>query len=365
MILFLWNPLVLLGVILGYIVMFMLASLIAPKVAGKLSGRFSLYTSMALVLVLAITIFTLTLLGISYIIASAIGISNTSEGIISVLASLALPLMIFVVIVNLITYLISPYMINLMYRARRDEKLQEIVNRVAMRLGLSKPPKAVVVSGPPNAFAYGNILSGRYVAVTDKMLDIMDENELEAVIGHEIGHHIHKDNMIMLFLGILPSVIYYLGINVLNIAMIGGSENRRNGSSTLILAVAGILAIMISFLLQILVLAFSRLREYYADFEGAKAAGRESMQAALAKIHLFYNRVPGAREAISNSNLKTLFIYALVDSIAEPFYRVSRDDIIRIMNSRYSVLEEVFATHPPIPKRLRFLENLRYTSMNL
>ncbi|MEZ0290340.1 MAG: zinc metalloprotease HtpX [Sulfolobales archaeon] len=364
MFLLLWNPIVLLGVFAGYILMFILASYLAPRVAGRLSGKFSLYTSMAILLVLIIIVFTLTLLGISYAVAYAVGVSTTPEGITSILASLALPLMIFVVIINLITYLISPYIINLVYRARRDERLQEIVDRVAQRLGLSKPPKAVVVSGPPNAFAYGNIVSGRHVAVTDRMLDIMSDEELEAVVGHEIGHHLHRDNMVMLFLGILPSVIYYLGVTLLNIGAYGGggSGNRRNGSSALLLLVAGIVAVMISFLLQILVLAFSRLREYYADFEGARAAGRENMQAALAKIHLYYQRAPTAREAISSSSLKTLFIYAFTETYAEPFYRVSREDIERIMRSSYSSLEEIFATHPPIPKRLRFLEKLSWFS---
>jgi heat shock protein HtpX len=355
-----FDPIALALMVLGYIVMFMLASTIAPKVAGRLSGAFSLYTSMVLTLILIILVFTGTLFGIVYAIQAWRGapINLSDPGIVT---GFILPIMLFVIVANLFTYILSPLMINLFYGATPDPRLQEIVNRVASRLGV-KPPKAVRVRGPPNAFAYGNIFLGRYVAVTEGMLELVDERELEAVVGHEIGHHKHRDNAIMLFLGILPSVIYYLGVSLVHLGLWGGGSNRRNGSSPAILVLVGIAAVIVSFVLQILILAFSRLREYYADLEGAKAAGRSAMQAALAKIHIFYRRNPEIHQSVGESKLRALFIYALIDAAAEPFYRVTRADIERIMRSEYSPIEEILATHPPIPKRLRFLENLTWVS---
>jgi len=359
--LFLWNPLVWILVFLGYILMFALASVIAPKVAGRLSGKFSLYTSMIILFLMIVFIFTATLLGLTYLLMIGLGAEPSLQNAGVVLSGFVVPLMIFVILMNLITYIISPYLINLMYRARHDPRIQEIVDRVARRVGLSKPPKAVVVEGPPNAFAYGNFVSGRYVAVTSEMLNMTSDDELEAVIGHELGHHIHKDNMIMLFLGILPAIIYYLGINLINISLYRmGLSNRRQSNGGIILLAAGFVAVMISFLLQILVLAFSRLREYYADTVGVRAAGKDAMQRALAKIHIYYNRNYRDRMEIANSKLKTLFIYALTDAVAEPYYRVSREDIERIMRMPVSTLEEIFATHPPMPKRLRFIESLSW-----
>jgi len=353
------DPIAWMLAIVGYVVMFLLAATIAPKIAGRLSGRLSLYASMALLLGLIVFIFSATLVGIIYAIQAYRGVPlNLNDP--SIFWYLVLPVLIFVVIANLITYLISPYMINIFYGATADPRLQEIVDSVASRLGV-KPPKAVRVRGPPNAFAYGNIIAGKYVAVTDGMMELVDRSELEAVIGHEIGHHKHRDNAIMLFLGILPSVIYFLGVSLVRMAMFSSNE-RRNGSGNLILVLVGAGAVIISFILQILILAFSRLREYYADLEGAMAAGRSSMQAALAKIHIYYSRSPMAREEISESKMKALFIYALTDAVAEPFVRVTRADIERIMRSEYSAIEEMFATHPPIPKRLRFLENLLWIS---
>jgi len=354
---FLFDPIALVLMVLGYAVMFLLASKVAPKVAGRLSGALSLYASMALTLVLIILVFTGVIFGIVYAIQAYRGapISLSDPGAISFVLSI----MAFVVIVNLVIYLISPLMINMFYGATPDPRLQEVVNRVAARLGV-KPPKAVRVRGPPNAFAYGNILTGKYVAVTEGMLELVDERELEAVVGHEIGHHKHRDNAIMLFLGILPSVVYYLGVYLVHMGLWGGYSSRRNGSSPLLLVLVGVAAVIVSFVLQILILAFSRLREYYADLEGARAAGRSAMQAALAKLHIFYRRNPEVHQSVGESKLRALFIYALTDAVAEPFYRVTRADIERIMRSEYSPIEEMLATHPPIPKRLRFLENLPY-----
>ncbi|MGC9148087.1 MAG: zinc metalloprotease HtpX [Sulfolobales archaeon] len=353
-----WNPLVWILAMLGYIAMFVIASLVAPKVANKLSGKFSLHASMIILFLTILFVFVSSLLGIAYGVLVAIGVQANTSNMMALLSSLVIPMIIFVVAMNLIVYLISPYIINLTYGATRDDRLQEIVNKAATKLGLSKPPKAVVVRGPPNAFAYGNILAGRYVAVSEEMIRLTNEEELEAVVGHEIGHHLHKDNMIMLFLGILPSVIYYLGITLINSGLYstGYSSNRRNDSGGLILVATGVVAVMISFLLQILILAFSRLREYFADYEGARAAGRKAMQRSLAKLHLYYRSSGRAKETIARSNLKTLFIYALTEALANPFYSVSDETIERIKRTGYTSLEEIFATHPPIPKRLRALD---------
>jgi heat shock protein HtpX len=327
-----FDPIYIMLATLGYLLMFLLASTIAPKVASKVSGRFSLYMSMVILAFLIITISALT-------IYAVLLIAGFYVSIVSLVA--------FLIAVNLLIYLISPYIINLTYSARPDEYLQAIVNDVAYRLGV-KPPKAVVVRSPPNAFAYGNFLTGKYVAVSDTLLNMLDIDELEAVIGHEIGHHKHKDNLIMLFFGLLPSIIFYLGYSLIHVSF---SDDRRGHQ----LALVGIVAVIVSFLVQILVLAFSRLREYYADFEGVVVAGKDAMQRSLAKIHLFYERYPSFMSKIADSKFRTLFIYALVNAVAEP---ITRMDIEMLKNRPVSPIEEFLSTHPPIPKRLRFIESI-------
>lgn len=341
-----FDPIALGLYFVGYIFMFIVAATVAPKVASSVSGRFTLYGAMALTAVLIV----LTTAFIIYLFATvaAPGLGAYGWGFL-------LGLIFFVVLMNLITYFASPFMINASYGARPDPRLQQIVDEVAARLGAPFKLKAVVVDGPPNAFAYGNFLTGRYVAVTSSMLSLTDRRELEAVIGHEIGHHLHRDNALMLLFGVLPSIVYYLGVTAVHLGL-SSSSNRGGGPALLAVGVA---AVLVSFLIQLLVLAFSRLREYYADTAGAKAAGKEAMQFALAKIHKFYFSAPEARVAVQESKFRALFIYALVNAVANPFVTVTRSEVESIKRSGYSAFQEVFSTHPPIPKRLRFLDELQ------
>jgi heat shock protein HtpX len=201
-------------------------------------------------------------------------------------------------------------------------------------------------------------------------------DELRAIIGHELGHHKHRDNAIMLFMGLIPSVLYFLGVTLVRIGIISGyarslSSRRREGGGGLVLVLAGVLAIVVSFIIQILILAFSRLREYYADSTGAYVTSPRAMQRALARLHVYYSGAPRAREEVAGSKLKALFIYAFTETYANPFYRYSHVvdprsvDIDRVVEdlkrAETEDISEFFSTHPPIPKRIRFLDTLYYT----
>uniref|UniRef100_A0A7C4DAU8 Protease HtpX homolog n=1 Tax=Staphylothermus marinus TaxID=2280 RepID=A0A7C4DAU8_STAMA len=368
---FLWliDPFTMMAMIIayaaGFIALMFLASLIAPKVASRLSNRFSLNASMALAMLIIIIGGLSAIYIISLIIYNVIG-----AYIIDLLAGL----IIFLLIMNIFMYLASPVFINLMYGARQDSSLQEIVNSVASRSGM-KPPKAVVVNGPPNAFAYGNFLTGRYVAVTTGMLKLVDRGELEAVIGHELGHHKHRDNAVMLLMGLFPSILYYMGIVLIRWGLITSvsrlSSRRNTGGGGLLLVLVGIVAVIFSFIMQILILAFSRLREYYADAHGARVSNPYSMQRSLAKLHLYYKSYETPRELVANSKLKTLFIYALTNTYANPYYpvryfesesvaKIDRQKIEEIKKEKINPVQEIFSSHPPIPKRLVFLDKIAY-----
>jgi len=333
MMLYFFDPIYMMLAMVGYLVMLLLASTIAPKVASRVSGKFSLFTSIVLLAAMILSISA----AIIYLILTYSGVYISFYGLI-----------IFLLAINLLMYLFSPYIINLSYRAERDERLQMVVNSVARRLNV-RPPKAVIVRTPPNAFAYGNFLTGKYVAVSESLMRMLNQEEFEAVIGHELGHHKHKDNAVMLLFGLLPSVIFYLGYALINSSF---RDDRRGAQ----LAIIGIAAVLISFIVQILVLAFSRLREYYADFEGVRATNKDAMQKSLAKIHLFYHLYPDYLAPIQDSKFRTLFIYAFTNAVAEP---ITRADIEALKNMKISPIQEFLSTHPPLPKRLRFIESVR------
>ena len=249
--------------------------------------------------------------------------------------------LLFALVPSLFAWLFSPLLINLSFGCKHDPALQEVVNRVAARAGM-RPPKAMIASmREPNAFAYSSPLFGRYVAVTEGMLHIAKGEELEAVIGHELGHHKHKDNAVMLIFGLVPSVIYFLGRFLAYAGLhassyrYDGSSNRRGGGGILI--IAGFALMAASVVMQLVVLALSRLREHYADAHGAEVSSPDAMIAALESLDSFYSRYKAARAKVDSSKLKMLFIYALAD----PF------------------VEELFATHPPVAKRIAFLRTLK------
>lgn len=249
---------------------------------------------------------------------------------------------LFAAIPSLVSWLVSPYLINAFYRCRRDPELQKLVNELAAKAGM-KPPVAMVSSMPiPNAFAYSSPVAGRFVAVTEGLLrTVKSVDELKAVIGHELGHHKHRDNALMLIFGLFPTLIYYTGRFLLYIGIFGaryadGGSRRREGSSGLLIAAVGAVLMVLSVVVQLAVLALSRLREFYADAHGAKVTSPFAMIGALKSLDSFYRRY--GKSYIESSRLKTLFIYAL----AEPFIG----------------LEELLSTHPPIWKRIAFLESL-------
>lgn len=362
-----------LAYIVGFSVLVFVAGYVAPRVARRFAARFSLQASMILIGLLVIVSGFAGIGLLAYALASLAGFEVSAGIILGVIATIA--------VLNIFTYMLSPLLINLMYGARHDSELQKVVDEVASRLGFAKPPKAVVVNGPPNAFAYGNFISGRYVAVTKGMLEIATPEELRAVIGHELGHHKHRDNAIMLFMGLIPSVLYFLGLMLVRAGLIFGyarsytpgdpdSSSRRGGGEGLVLLLVGLVAIVLSFVIQVLVLAFSRLREYYADTAGAYATSPRSMQRALARLHVYYYNAPRAMEHVASSKLRALFIYAFTEAYASPFYSylpardvrsVDIDNVVeQLKKQRTEDVLEFFSTHPPIPKRIRFLDTLAF-----
>ncbi|MGC8972685.1 MAG: M48 family metalloprotease [Thermoproteus sp.] len=339
---FIWfDPIYWITMLLGYVLMLVLASTLAPKLARKFSGRFSLYVSMAILAFVLISVTAASIWAALYV------------GGYATIYSIPF-IILFVLIMNLFTYLISPFIIDLTYGAREDPELQAVVDAVASRLGIGGRIKAVLVDGPPNAFSYGNFITGRRVAVTRSLYGMLSRDELEAVIGHEIGHHLHKDNLVMLFFGLFPSVVYYLGYSLIWQGFLGGGERRDNPGT--VMALVGLALVAVSFIEQLLVLAFSRMREYYADYVGARAAGRWPMQKALAKIHLYYEG--GGGETISDSKLKALFIYAFTAAYGNPFRDVTPDVVNRLKHVEAGGVQEILSDHPPVPKRLRFLDTV-------
>ncbi|MET1101584.1 MAG: M48 family metalloprotease [Pyrodictiaceae archaeon] len=336
------------GIIAGLITMVLAFS--APRIVSeKPPSPMRLHYSMLLT---ALSIIAVSA-GLLWFIVEVLGYSAS-------LLSIALLVGLF----SVIQWLISPWMINAIYRVRPAGPelswLEARLEELARRAGLRRPPRLVVAeTRAPNAFAYGSPLAGYYVAVTRGLLENLPREEIIAVLGHELGHLRHRDVQAILALGLIPSIAYYLGIILLQYGFYGsiGRREERNSSPLVLLAI-GVILVAVSIILHFLIRHFNRLREYYADLHSALVVGRaRPLQRALARIYIAYKSRPSlTREYERNSALSMLFIVTpLVEMLGGSLYSI--DSIIEeLKREKPNPLEEVFSTHPPIQKRLIFLD---------
>ncbi|UCD45077.1 MAG: M48 family metalloprotease [Candidatus Bathyarchaeota archaeon] len=272
-----------------------------------------------------------------------------------------------VAIFNIAQWFLAPYIVNSMYGVRQLEdgekpELHSMVRELSARSGMGVPKLMLSKIPIPNAFAYGSPLTGNHVAVTQGLLSELEDEEIEAVIGHELGHIKHRDMQVMMFISFLPSLFYIIARSTLFSRYYGGRDRRDSGGFALL----GGVSMAIYFLLLLFNLNLSRLREYYADQHSANIIpdGARKLSEGLAKISSSTWRIQrGNRGGMAVSGFKTLFISdpdrAMKDAAAIHRMRYGDDELVRnIVDRDVSTLDsilEFFSTHPNIVKRLRAL----------
>lgn len=306
-------------------------------------------------------------------VALIIGLSTLFFMVIMSLAGVNLMLLPFLVVVfNIVQWLIAPYLIDAMYRvkevkASEDPALHEIVDRLSKKSRIKKPKLMKAKMPIPNAFAYGSPLTGSRVAVTTGLLETLETEEVEAVIGHELGHLKHRDVQVMMFVSILPAIFYFIGYSMLLSSMFSRRDSRDSGGA----AIIGIASIFIYWILTLFTLYLSRIREYFADRHSASIVedGPRKLSEGLAKIINSTNKVKRRRRDASGFNsFKALFISdpdrAELDSASLTQFgrgmgdRKLVEEVLRRKVTSFDRIMEVFSTHPNIVKRLKALQEL-------
>ncbi len=286
-----------------------------------------------------------------------------------------LTLGIFVVSFNIIQWLIAPYLVGAIYRVREmkaDEnpKLHQMVTDLSKKSGISVPKLMLAQIPLPNAFAYGSPVSGSRVAVTQGLLGNLNDGEVEAVLGHELGHLKHRDVQVMMVVSFLPALCYYIGYSLMLSGMFGGNQQGK-GNNSGNGAIIGIAFMAFSWILNLFTLHVSRLREYYADRHSVTVVpdGANKLSSGLAKIvHASAKTSKPAQQQQQTKNFggfKSLFIAnpetAQADSAELHAVESSQklvDDLLTKKITFGDKLIEALSTHPNIVKRLRALQEL-------
>ncbi len=287
---------------------------------------------------------------------------------------------LLVVVLNVAQWLLSPYLVGAIYKVKalkegENPKLDTMVSELSKKSGIKKPQLMLSHIPLPNAFAYGSPLTGSRVAVTEGLLKNLDDGEVEAVIGHELGHLKHRDVQVMMVVSFLPALFYYIGYSLMLSGVFGGSrDNRDSGGGN---ALIGIAFMAFSWVLTLFTLYLSRLREYYADRHSAAIVenGAEKLSTGLVTIVEESRRSskPNKDENKNNTAYKALFISdpdrANVDSAelhangAANKYDLLRQKLSEKPTSTDAFVE-IFSTHPNIIKRLRALQELQQNPRN-
>ena len=206
-----------------------------------------------------------------------------------------------------------------------EEWLVMTISKLSAKAGL-KMPEVGVFDGPPNAFATGWNRNDALVAISTSMFDIMDTKEIEGVLAHEISHIKHGDMITMtLMQGVLNTFVIFISRILANILSPKNDEGEANPFAYMAISFA--LEMVFSIFATAILMWFSRYREFKADEGSARLSGKEGIYYALTKL----GEIPKEQLALPN-DMKAFGIVGFLGNL--------------------------FASHPPIPERLKHIESL-------
>ncbi len=267
-----------------------------------------------------------------------------------------------------IQYMIGPKMVEMSMKIRyvSEEEAPELhrtVEELASAAKMPKPRIAMSAMPVPNAFAFGRWKSDGRICVTEQIVNLLSKEELRAVLGHEMSHLKNRDVTIITMLSVVPTICWYIALSTM-------FSRRRGRDNT---AAIGIVALLLYFITNLLVLYGSRIREYYAD-RGSVELGSEPHHLATALYKLVYGSARVSKENLKQmEGLKGFFLNdpsRAANEITElkaididMSGTIDPDELEVLRKKKVTVggadkFMELFSTHPNMLKRIKHLSTL-------
>lgn len=244
-------------------------------------------------------------------------------------------------IMNFLAYFFSDRIVLAIYRAREVDRseapeLHSVVEKLSVSANIPKPRVYVIPTETPNAFATGRSPNHAAVAVTDGILRILNRDELEGVLAHELSHIKHRDTLIMTVAATIAGAIAVLARIAYWSMWLGGFGRDRGGNPLVFIAL--LISIIVLPIAAVLIqLAISRSREFLADEGGANISRKPlALASALAKLERTVHFAP-----MEDANPATAHLF-----IVNPF------------GDTMSGIANLFRTHPPTEERIARLQAL-------
>ena len=251
---------------------------------------------------------------------------------------------VLAIAMNFGSYWFSDRIVLSMYGAQpiaesQAPDLYSMVRRLTTKAGLPMPKLYVIPGDTPNAFATGRNPQHAAVAVTEGIMRVLDDDELEGVLAHELSHVKNRDTLTMTIAATLAGVITYLAHMAQWAAMFGGGRrDNEEGSSGGGVIGAMMMAILAPIAAMLIQMAISRAREFQADASGAQMVGRPwGLAKALEKLEMASKMAP------MDASPATAHLF-----IVNPL--------------RGEGLMTLFSTHPPIQERIARLRAMAVRS---
>lgn len=271
-----------------------------------------------------------------------------------------------------IQFMIGPKMVEWSMRVKYVDKTQypelhQMIEEMARKAGIPKPKVGISQVALPNAFAFGRGSSDGRVCVTEGILRLLNQDELRAVLGHELSHLKNRDVLTITLLSVIPMIMYRIAWQFI---FFGGSRRRDSGGNNT--ALIGLAAFVFYFITNLLVLYASRIREYFAD-RGSVQLGNSPDQLASALYKLVYGSARLRGDALKEvEGLKAFFINDPSRAMQE-INELSQLDLDRngtIDREELEILKrkqiqlgfgdrlmELLSTHPNMLKRIKQLSS--------